>query len=238
MLTIRVLVVAALFGAALYGNDSDDITIPMNGGGSIVIRDPHFISTNQFNINEPELTFVLVNNAKEPWTSLSLHFDIGGFCKGEVRQWSFSLAVSPSTDWTNKWFKQNVESLRLKLQGCRAELIKARIGEGVDGVVLSTNEIEEHRTKREAEEAEEKQIAAEERERKAELQAKHDAAEAAHKKRLEEEQRKKDAEESRRLRATCTLLYKTTVDKKVSDLTVGEEQRVRACQSLGLYPPR
>src|ERR1035437_269356 len=232
MLTIRVLVVAALFGAGLYG---DDITIPMSGGGSIVICDPHFMTTNQFNVNEPELTFALVNNAEEPWTSLNLHFDIGGFCEQEVRQWPVSVAVRPSAEWSIKWFKQNVESLRLKLQGCRAELIKARIEEGVDGSALSTNEILEHRTKREAQEAEQKRIAAEERERKAELQAKKDAAEVARQKRLEEEQRKREAEESRRLRAICALLYKTTVDKKISDLTVGEEQRVHACQALGLY---
>jgi hypothetical protein len=46
------------------------------------------------------------------------------------------------------------------------------------------------------------------------------------------------AEERRKLRANCTIIYQNTIDKKVKDLTVREEQQVRACQVLGLYPPR
>ena len=36
----------------------------------------------------------------------------------------------------------------------------------------------------------------------------------------------------------CAGIYKTTADKKVSDLTVKEAQQVQACQALGLYPPQ
>jgi hypothetical protein len=39
-------------------------------------------------------------------------------------------------------------------------------------------------------------------------------------------------------RATCSAVYRNTADKKVGDLTVKEEQQVRACQALGLYPPQ
>ena len=39
-------------------------------------------------------------------------------------------------------------------------------------------------------------------------------------------------------RATCGAVYRKASDKKVSDLTVKEEQQVRACQALGLYPPQ
>ena len=234
----------------------EDITIPMDGGGNIVIRNPHFITVDQFNIHKPELTFNLVNNATMPWTALTLHFDMGGFCGDEVRQWSVSVSVSPATEWSIKWYKQNVESLVLKLQGCWTEIIKARIGEGADGPNLSTEEIVEHRAKREAEAAEQKRIATEERERNAEEQAKRDAAEAARRKRLAAEQKKKQAEadaryakikaeedakaaeERRKIRAACSVVYQNTADKKVGDLTVREEQQVRTCQALGLYPPQ
>jgi hypothetical protein len=45
------------------------------------------------------------------------------------------------------------------------------------------------------------------------------------------------AEERSRLRKSCAAIYTTTIDKKVGELTVREEQQVRACQVLGLYPP-
>ena len=90
----------------------------------------------------------------------------------------------------------------------------------------------------------------------AEAQAKKEAADAARIKRLAAEQKKKDAElnahiakaraeeearnakERRKVRAACTIIYQDTADKKLKDLTVREEQQVRACQALGLYPPQ
>jgi hypothetical protein len=106
---------------------------------------------------------------------------------------------------------------------------------------------------RSAIEAEKQRAAAEEQ---AAIDRKKAVAEAARRKRLADEQKKKeaelnarlakyraereaaDAEERRRVRAACTGIFQNTVDKKVKDLTVGEEQQVRACQALGLYPPR
>ena len=93
-------------------------------------------------------------------------------------------------------------------------------------------------------------------EAQAKAQAKKDEAEAARRKRLAAEQKKKDAElntriandraeedakaadERRKIRAACTVIYQNTIDKKVKDLTVREEQQVRACQVSGLYPPQ
>ena len=46
------------------------------------------------------------------------------------------------------------------------------------------------------------------------------------------------ADERARVRAACTLAFDTTANKRVGDLTVKEEQQVRACQALNLYPPR
>ena len=83
------------------------------------------------------------------------------------------------------------------------------------------------------------------RELATEAQAKQDTIEEAHQKRLAAEQRKKNAalaaqkaEEMRKLHDNCTTIYQNTVEKQVKDLTVREEQQVRACQVLGLYPPR
>jgi uncharacterized membrane protein len=54
----------------------------------------------------------------------------------------------------------------------------------------------------------------------------------------------KDAEAIRtaakemKIRAACKVIYQKTADTKVKDLTVREEQQVRACQGLNLYPPQ
>jgi hypothetical protein len=58
------------------------------------------------------------------------------------------------------------------------------------------------------------------------IKAAQDAARA-------EEQKRARAE----LRARCAEVHKGTIDKRVSDLTVREEEQVRACRTLGLYPP-
>jgi hypothetical protein len=41
--------------------------------------------------------------------------------------------------------------------------------------------------------------------------------------------------ERRRIRAGCTAVYQTTIDKKISDLTVRQSEQVNACQLLDLY---
>lgn len=142
-----------------------------------------------------------------------------------------------------------------------AEDSKTRI-DGVTGEPLDLKkELLEIKAKREVEaaaQAEQERRAAEaeaeEKRKAAEAQAKDDAAEAARRKRLAAEQNRKQAEaaarqtkikteedaraaeERRKIRAACTVIYKNTIDKKVKDLTVREEQQVQACQALGLYP--
>jgi flagellar biosynthesis GTPase FlhF len=70
--------------------------------------------------------------------------------------------------------------------------------------------------------ARQKRLAAERKKAAAEAKAKQDAAEA---------------EERARARAACEVVYRETADTKLKDLTVRQEQQVRACQALGLYPP-
>ena len=130
-------------------------------------------------------------------------------------------------------------------------LLTTRIN-GVTEPVDLDKQLQEIKAKRETEAA----AKAEEERKAADAQAKQDAAETARRRRLAAEQKKKDAElnarlvkeraedeakateERRKVRAACTAVYRDTADKKLGDLTVKEEQQVRACQALGLYPPQ
>jgi hypothetical protein len=54
---------------------------------------------------------------------------------------------------------------------------------------------------------------------------------------LQAEKEAKAAEERNKIRAACNAIYQKTADTKLKDLTVKEEQQVRTCQALNLYPP-
>jgi hypothetical protein len=91
-----------------------------------------------------------------------------------------------------------------------------------------------------AEAAHQQQLAQEQKRKEAALNARQKRMEAALNARLVKERAEQEAraaEERTKLRAACGGIYQNTVDKKVRDLTVREEQQVRACQTLGLYPP-
>lgn len=103
----------------------------------------------------------------------------------------------------------------------------------------------ENEAKRQAEEAEEARKAAIQAEKEAALKKKQaaerkkkEAIEAEENRRKAAEDAAKAAEEARKIRAACAAIFKGTADKKISDLTVREEQQVRACQALNLYPPQ
>jgi hypothetical protein len=165
-------------------------------------------------------------------------------------------------------YKNTVISLIGKVDGCATEIIRASLVSAespayggcqklrIDGVAGEPidlgRQLQDIKTKREAEEA----ASAEQERIAAEAQAKKDAAEAARRKRAAAERKKKEAEaqaryaktqaeeqaraaeERTKIRAACALIYKNTADMKIKDLTVKEEQQVRACQALGLYPPQ
>jgi hypothetical protein len=85
----------------------------------------------------------------------------------------------------------------------------------------------------------------------AEAKAKKDAEEAARQKRLAAEQKRRDlelnkritnerakaAEQRRKVQVACAVIYQNTANKRLTDLTVKEEQEVRLCQALGFYHP-
>jgi hypothetical protein len=53
---------------------------------------------------------------------------------------------------------------------------------------------------------------------------------------IEAEIREQKAE-LKKLADTCKVVYRTTANKKIADLTVREDEQVKACQALGLYRP-
>ena len=147
-----------------------------------------------------------------------------------------------------------------RVAGCVAETIKAHLVEAensivhIDGVTGARIDLGKQRAEAEAAKVEQERIAAEEKAEQdriaAEKQAKEDAAAAARQKRRAEERKKKlaeddartakakaerdarAAEERRQDRAACSAVYQSTADKKIGNLTVREEQQVRACQAL------
>lgn len=254
------MILCALIGATLY---AEDITLPLDDG-NIQIR-AEFIRQNQFGSFIPELSLKLRNQTSSLWRTVKLQFDIGGLCNGEPRQWTVPVVTSLGWSEDHPLFKEytdTVISLVGKVDGCKTEIIKARLllAENskirIDGVtgerVDLEKQLQELKAKRDAEAV----AQAAEKRKAAEAQAKKDAIEAARRKRLAAEQKRKQAEadaryakmkaekeaiaaeERRKLRVACAVIYKSTIDKKVKDLTVREEQQVRTCQVLGLYPPQ
>ena len=208
----------------------NDITIPMEGGGEIIILSPQFTARNQLNISDPVLSFGVHDQSRVRWSSLTIQFEIGGFCNAEVGRWSDSVTVTPAPG-----LRRHVIDLPYgTLQSCRAEVIKAHVkGAGPESLPISAEEIQAGKEARELREAESKVRAAELKLREEEIrrlmveaQAKKDAAEEA-----------QAVKERHRVREACAAIYRTTSNMKVSDLTVKQEQQVRACQALDLYPP-
>jgi hypothetical protein len=77
---------------------------------------------------------------------------------------------------------------------------------------------------------------------KAAIEAKYEAERRAEDEKAAKKEQRKIQEEQQRIRierlkiqAACSVIYQNTINKKVSDLTVREEQQIRACQALGVY---
>jgi hypothetical protein len=224
---------------------TEDITLPVDDG-SILIR-AQFIRVNELGSYIPELALKLKNQTSSSWRTLELQFDIGGLCNGEPRQWT--VPVATSLGWAEdhsvgKDYTNYVIPLVGKVDGCKTEIIRASLilaesqntriegvrGERID-LQRQLQDIEQKHEAEAAAQAEEKRKADRAAEAQAEVQAKKDAAEAARRK-------ARTAEERRRIRAACSTIYQSTIDKKVQDLTVREEQQVRACRALDMYSPQ
>jgi hypothetical protein len=237
---IRVLAVAAFLGAATYG---EDITIPFEGGSILIQNTSYNRYDSLLDLTRSQARFTVVNKTPDGW-DLKLQFDGSVQCGGQTRVLSRTDKVSIRAGSLNVVVDGPEQKAQGKDSGCVVEKLNATILTA-ENKKLRINVATGERIDLEKQ-----------RELDAEAQAKQDAAEAAHQKRLAAEQRKKDAErdariaksrveeeakaaeERRKVRVACSGIYQNTVEKKVKDLTVGEEQQVRACQALGLYPPR
>lgn len=226
---------ASLVLLTVMATAADEITIPLEGG-SIVLRDMDLIQRGIVGQHLfPELQFTVINQTSDRWDKLILNFTIKGSCNGEPREWSEN--VSLSLDWMASGplpshRSQLLYSLQDKMDGCLADNFAAKLLLAQNSKVridLVTNErLDYEEARREA---------AAKRARQQALEVKRKAAGNARKKRLVEEEERRAAERRLKVRLVCQLLYTVTHDKKIADLTVEEEQKVRACQLLGLYPP-
>lgn len=204
---------------------AEDVFIPLPEG-PIVLRGPRFIRPHAYKGHDiPELSFVAVNTSGTAWKTLQLSLELRAACNAEERQWEreVTLRWHKGSHLVPIAYSETVIPLLEKVDGCRTESIKARLvrAEDFDGRIIG--ELTED-DKREA------AITAERKRREAQA-----AARAAKERGAREANA---AEEARRIRANCEGIYKATADKKLKDLTVREEQQVRACQALGWYPPR
>jgi hypothetical protein len=231
----RCLILATLVAGITYG---DDITVPVPTGGSILIRNPQFIVRNQFNLDQPLLSFDYINKTSPPLGAVKLQVDIGASCEGEIRQWTeiydYSLAVRNESTH----HEHLITSANGQVQRCRAEIIKVRAAEPPAAALDLKAEAEAHKAKRESDEA--TAAAAKAAENAARVEA-YEKSKAERQKKDAADAAEKDAqavEEARKIRAACRAIYQSTADKKISNLTVREEQQVRACQALNLYPPQ
>jgi len=176
------------------------------------------------------------------------------------------IALREKGSWTVRDYTDRMVFPQGRVAGCANETISATLLEAenskvrIDGYTGERIDLEKQRASEAAAQAEQERIAAKERvehERAAaEEQKKKGAAQAMREKRLAAERKRKEVEESAReakvqaaqdakdaearmkVRAACKTIYQNTADKKTKDLTVREEQQVRTCQGLGLYPPQ
>jgi hypothetical protein len=177
-----------------------------------------------------------------------------------------SLELRERGSWTVREYTNVMVFPQGRMDGCGEETITVALLQAensrfrINGLTGERIDLQKQRESEARAKAEQERIAAEERAENdratAEEQTKKDAAQAIRQKRLAAERKRKQAEESAReakvqaeqdakeaearakIRAACNTIYRNTVDKKIKDLTVREEQQVRTCQGLGLYPPQ
>ena len=238
-----------LFSLPAFG---EDFKMPLDDG-SIVIGDARFAGAQM-------IVFESVNQTSSPWDKVSLQFDIDGTCSvlgnegkhDEPRHWEIPMLIS--LGWSSDHQERDTEFRSISTFGVcntratiKVKLLMATNSKlHIDAVTGERIDLVKQRQDADAAQAEEDRQAAE-------VQAKKDATEVAHRKRLALEKKNKQAEsdakdarfkaeadaveaaKQQRVRAACAVIYQNTIDKKVKDLTVREEQQVRACQLVGLY---
>ena len=222
--------------------DQAHIAIPKSeSGASVTLTNLKFIRVDQFNVAHPELSFKLVTVGDESWAPFMLRFDIAGFCNStEFQKWADTLTITPE----KKTYVHNFVELDrgYQMQGCHAELMKISRPDVDHAPLITEKEAWEQIAKQEQDNAEE--VAAQ-REKQRQLDQENErlrkqreakiAKEEAAQRAADAAARIKRAEENRRIAANCHTVYLATADKKIGDLTVREDELIKACRAVGMY---
>lgn len=257
--TIQTITKNTIVGKIDTARGTGIINIPLDDG-NLLLRDIICLRQNTYDKKSyvPELSFTSTNNTSSPWHKVKLEIEIDLKCKNDPEIWTHKIFVDKLKFYVAKdtsEYREMIPSLVGKVeQGCEsteirgsllfAENRKLRIdvenGERVDlakqNEELNAKREDERRLAAEAQ-ARNRAVEAAREERQAAEQRKQRAAADARYARLKAEQDVKDAQERARIRAACSIIYQKTAEMKTRDLTVKQEQQVRACQALGLYPP-
>jgi hypothetical protein len=264
---VRFVIVAAAFTAVMYGDDItiplDDGSIVVSAAFHETTELAYKVVYPDIPVYD--LVYRIKNQTSSSWRIVRLRFDFGALCAGRPKQWSIPITVRPLPYNLFETGTQVVSSsskevklggevalpLPEGVKGCSVEIVKIVLlsAESEKTTIVGTNtepldltnqlkaiqapkdvEAQEQAKKDAAEAVRQRRLAAERRKKGAEDQARYAKAEA--------EEQAKVAEERQKIRAACAIIYQSTVDKKISNLTVREEQQIRACQALGLYHPQ
>jgi hypothetical protein len=222
------LVFLAILAANMY---AEDIVLPLDDGQIVV--SPELVWNKEVANPIPDLEFQIKNKTSSSWVSIRLLFDIGASCNGEHQQWTVESATS--LGWSDTYefvmpHKQSIISLAGKIRNCRTETIKVRLISAESAKHVRIDGITGERVDLAKLRADAEQRTAEEQKRKRDEEQAREA-------KLTAEREKEEAAERKRLEAVCRMVYRSTIDKKKSDLTVRQEQQIKACDALGMYPP-
>ena len=182
--------------------------------------------------------------------------DAGGLCEEQPRQWTAQTELTITGSSTRNGLipiggdgdlsctLHLVRLTVLSLTGYSAKGEEILIQGDPPSAIDFTEQLKSIQSRLEAEkrrkEAEDRRKEAEDRRMKAAAAAakQRAAQEAKELKAWEIRQKAEEQAKQERILANCQRAYNETVNVKVKDLTVGQEQLVHACQILGLYPPR
>jgi hypothetical protein len=241
---MKALVLVFALAASAVAKD-DIVTISMPGGGSITLSGRPAVQVAQFNIHRLMLFLDVSDDSSAPWENVKLRISVGVACKDAARIWTREAVISHGLPYADQ-FNKSEDSL----QDCEGVMFNAKLfREGDDAPLLTVEEVaerhKEHESARDMELAKERKIIAEKVAAARKRIEARNAAEASSARKAAELDRERAAvaeaerrAEAAKIRALCSGVYIKTIDTKVRNLTVREEQQVRTCQALGLYPPR
>jgi hypothetical protein len=232
MVNIRAVVLGILFSLCLHAGNTFKITIPMHDdsgvdhGLVVEARTKTYELIKSWRIAYKVWRFGRIADLVKP-VDVEMQWDIGGLCAKKPEQWtsvSTPESITSSPTYGDFDIEQSV--------GCTIDIIKVSlISTHQSGKLITSTPAPflVFADQLKAIQARRDRLAAENKLRQAEEDARHA--------KYKTEKEAQEAAERAKIRAVCLTIYKGTSDKRVGDLTVKEEQQVRACQLLSLYPP-